>query len=230
MSNADVVTGRDMEARSKKVAQGNATRESLLEAARLEFGAHGYSDTAVDDIVSRANVTKGAFYHHFSGKKDIFIRVFENVKGELGRAAFVTHVEHHPFAPREDQPRRLMSSLDQSNAELWRQLIERCRLFIELHTEPQMQRIALVDARRVLTWEEWQRIEREHGVILLRADLRRAKERGLIERLPLRSLAVILTGALNEACMLVANATDREKALDEAMAVVKRFLEGLRPN
>lgn len=213
---------------SKKVAQGNVTRDALVAAAREEFGAGGYSATSVDDIVLRADVTKGAFYHHFAGKKELFLRVFENVKRELSRAAFVTHVEHEPFAPPREGPRRLHPSVDQTDAELWNQLVERCRRFIELHTDPHLQRIVLVDARWVLTWEERQRVERKHGVVLLRADLRRAMRRGLVDRLPLRALALLLTGALDEACMLVGNAAERDKALSDAMAVIERFLEGLR--
>lgn len=213
---------------SKKVAQGNATRDALVAAAREEFGTRGYADASVDDIVHRAGVTKGAFYHHFSSKQALFLRVFENVKKELSRAAFVVHVDHEPFASRGLGSRRIKRMVDQDDDELWADLVARCRRFVELHTDPRMQQIALIDAHWVLTWEDRQRVEREHGVVLLRADLRRAMQRGLIERLPVGVASVILAGALNEACMLVANADDREEALDEAMDIVRRFLEGLR--
>lgn len=214
---------------SKKVAQGNLTRDALIAAARKEFGARGYSAAVVDDIVARANVTKGAFYHHFSGKKELFLRVFENVERELSRAAFVTHVEHEPFAPPDRRPRP-RPFLDQTNAEVWEQLVDRCRRYVELHTDPHLRRIVVVDAQWVLSWEERQAIEQRHGIVLLRADLRRAMRRGLIDPLPLRALSVLLKGTLNEACILVANAEDRQGALDEAMTVVQRFLKGLQPN
>jgi AcrR family transcriptional regulator len=214
--------------RSKKVRQGEATREALLAAARAEFGARGYADTSVDEIVARAQVTKGAFYHHYSGKEDLFLRVFEHVKKELSRAAFVTHVDHVPFADPEHQPRRLKRFSEQENKEVWEQLLERCRRFIELHSDAAVRRIVLEDAPWVLSWNERQRIESEFGVTLLRADLRRAMRRGLIVDLPLRVLAVVLAGALNEACLLVANASDPRRALDETMSVVARLLAGLR--
>ena len=89
-------------------------------------------------------------------------------------------------------------------------------------------RIVLLDARSVLTWDEWHKIENEYGVVMLRAGLRRAINRRIIQPLPLHALTLILTGALNEACMLVANAADRTSALDEASAIIEQLLEGLR--
>lgn len=213
---------------SRKVAQGQATRGALLAAARVEFAARGYTDASLDGIVCRARMTKGAFYHHFTGKQDLFLRVFENVKKELSRGAFVVHLEHRPFAAPEAQPETYKPLAEQTDAEVWRQLIDRCRRYIELHTDPEVSRIVLVDARSVLDWKDWHRVEREHGVVLLRADLRRAMQRRILRRLPLGTLAVILTGALNDACLLVANAPDRAAALDEAMTVLAGLLEGLR--
>ena len=116
----------------------------------------------------------------------------------------------------------------QDDAELWRDLLAQCRTFIEGHTDPRVQRIVLLDARAVLTWNGWHTIEREYGVVLLRGYLRRAIRRRIIQPLPLHALAMILTGALNEACVLVANAPDRTSALNEASAIIERLLEGLR--
>lgn len=217
-----------MREQSKRAAQGRKTRQALLAAARVELGLRGYAETSVDEIVRRAEVTKGAFYHHFSSKEELFLRVYEQVRKELSRAAFVTHVDHRPFAAPDAQPRKLRRFVEQEDEEVWEELVGRCRRYIELHTDPALRRIVLVDARWVLPWEEWQRVEAEHGVTLLRADLRRAMRRGLIEELPLRVLSQILSGVLNEACLLVANASDAEKALDEALTVLDRLLDGLR--
>jgi AcrR family transcriptional regulator len=214
-----------MDAREQK---GRATVAALLEAARAEFGAQGYSDTSLERIVHRASVTKGAFYHHFSGKQELFLRVFEEIKRELSRAAFVTHLDHEPFAAKPRKAQTYSWVAEQSNAEIWQQLLERCRRYVELHTAPHVSRIALIDAPWVLPWDERKRIEREYGVVLLRADLRRAMQRGLVHRLPLGTLAAILAGALNEACLLVAHAPENEPALDEAMTVIQRLLEGLK--
>lgn len=222
------VKSRDSTAESERVVQGRATRRALVVAGREEFGSKGYADTSVEDIVQRAGVTKGAFYHHFSGKKELFRRVFEQVTRELSQAAFVVHVEREPFRPPEEQSREPRPFEGQSNREVWRQLLERCRRYIELRTDPPVQRITMVDALWVLSREERRAVQEEQGVVLLRADLRRAQRRGIVKPLPLHTLAALLNGALDEACMLVVNAESREGAVDEAMTVLKAFLEGLR--
>lgn len=198
-----------LQSKSKKIEQGDATREALLQAARELFGARGYTETSLDDIVRAAGVTKGALYHHFASKEELFRCVFELVKTELGNQVFPLVV-------------------GQDDAELWRDLLARCRTFIEAHTNPRVQRIVLLDARAVLTWDAWHTIERDHGVVMLRGYLRRAIHRRIIQPLPLYALAMILTGALNEACVLVANAPDPTSALDEASAIIEQLLEGLR--
>src|ERR1700722_19341538 len=73
--------------RDKRVAQGDATRAALIGAARQLFGEQGYVDTSTDEIVARAGVTKGALYHHFSGKEGLFRAVFEQVQHEVSDQA-----------------------------------------------------------------------------------------------------------------------------------------------
>jgi AcrR family transcriptional regulator len=199
-----------MNEKSKKIEQGDATREALLASARRLFGSQGYADTSLDQVAQSAGVTKGALYHHFSGKEELFRLVYETVKKELARDAYPVNVV-------------------EDDAALWRDLISRCRAFIEAHTEPQIQRIVLMDARAVLSWDEWHKVETEYGVVALRGYLRRAMHRGVIAQQPLHSLAMILAGAMTQACMLVANAADRDSAIDEAMAIIERLLDGLRP-
>src|SRR6056297_3619262 len=79
---------------SKRVEQGDATRALLVTAARRLFGQHGYAATSLQGIVAAAEVTKGAFYHHFASKQEIFLAVFEQVQREIGREAFVVHLDH----------------------------------------------------------------------------------------------------------------------------------------
>lgn len=217
--------------KSKRVEQGEATSEALLTAAQRLFGEYGYAGTSLQAIVRTAGVTKGAFYHHFGGKDEIFLRVYERVKRNLGQAAFIVHTSHDAFSGSQARmlgQKGIKLLHQQTDEEVWQELIARCRLFIELQTDPRVQRIALLDPRSVLSWDQWHRVEQEHGTLLLRADLRRAMNRGLIRRLPLALLATMLSGALHEACMEVAHAEDAPRALDDAGRIVRHFLEGLR--
>ena len=192
--------------KSRKVAQGEVTRRALLDAARDLFGARGYAETSLDQIVAAAGVTKGALYHHFGGKEQLFRAVFRSVKQELSRVVAAAQWQPDP----------------------WTALVAGCRTFIEAHTDPGVQRIVLVDGRAVLSWEAWHEVDSEYGTVILRSALRRAINHGLIEPQPLNLLATILSGSLTEACMLVANADDSAAARREAVAIVERLLQGLQ--
>src|SRR4051794_28483452 len=71
----------------KRVDKGVATRAALLVAGREMFGEHGFAATSLDDVVARAGVTKGALYHHFTNKEDLFRAVFEEVSAEVSDLA-----------------------------------------------------------------------------------------------------------------------------------------------
>ncbi|MBB5134029.1 AcrR family transcriptional regulator [Thermocatellispora tengchongensis] len=57
--------------------RGAATRSALLEAARETFITRGFADAGVTDVVSRARASVGSLYHHFSGKADLYLTLFE---------------------------------------------------------------------------------------------------------------------------------------------------------
>lgn len=59
------------------------TRKAILQAARELFGRRGYADTGRDEIAARAGVTRGALYHHFVSKADVFAAVTEALDQEL---------------------------------------------------------------------------------------------------------------------------------------------------
>ncbi|MEO3814623.1 TetR/AcrR family transcriptional regulator [Sphaerisporangium sp. B11E5] len=57
--------------------RGAATRGALLDAAREIFVTRGFAEAGVTDVVSRANASVGSLYHHFSGKADLYLTLFE---------------------------------------------------------------------------------------------------------------------------------------------------------
>lgn len=191
---------------NRKLEQGAATREGLLAAARELFGERGYAATSLDDVAAQAGVTKGALYHHFHGKADLFAAVFEQVEREVS-----------------DQVVTVFNDPDH-----WYALTAGCQLMIDAHLDPAVRRIALHDARSVLGWDAVRQIETRYGAVGIRGAMRKAMQGGVIERQPLRPLAQLLTGALTEACFYVTDAEDPTAAREEVGRLVVRLLEGLR--
>jgi AcrR family transcriptional regulator len=195
-----------MDVKDKRVAQGDATRAALVGAARELFGEQGYVDTSNDQIVARAGVTKGALYHHFTGKEALFRVVVEQVQREVSDQAVAEFL----------------------GPDSWKALLDGCGLWIDAHLDPSVRRIVLQDARAVLGWEEVRAIENRFGATALRGALRKAMHAGVIEQQPLRPLALLLIGALGEGCMYIADAPDPVAARSEVGALITRMLSAFR--
>jgi AcrR family transcriptional regulator len=195
-----------MTVKDKRVIQGDATRAALVAAARELFGAQGYVETSNDEIVAKAGVTKGALYHHFKGKEDLFRVVFEQVQHEVTDQAVAEFL----------QP------------DSWEALVRGCALWIDAHLDPSVRRIVLFDPRAVLGWEVVREIENRYGVVALRGALRKAMHAGVLEPRPLRPLALLLLGALREGCLYVADAPNSDEAKDDVTALITDMLSAFR--
>jgi AcrR family transcriptional regulator len=195
--------------RSLKAEQSEATRAALIAAARELFAEQGYAAVATEEIVRAAGVTRGALYHHFAGKRDLFRAVYEGVERQL-----VEQIARGAMASAHDPLAALRAG---------------AQAFLDACEDPAVQRIALVDAPSVLGWEQWRAIGMEYGFGLVEGSVQAAMDAGLIEPQPVRPLAHLLLGAIDEGGMLIARADDGGKTREEVGASVERFLEALRP-
>lgn len=195
-----------MPVKDKRVLQGQSTREALLRAARELFGFQGFAATSTEEIVAAAGVTKGALYHHFRDKDTLFRVVFEQVQREVSDAAVVEFM----------------------GPDSWESLIRGCQLWVDAHDDPAVRQITLIDARVVLGWEAARAIETRFSTVALRGALRKAMQAGVLRRQPLRPLSLMLTGALSEACLYVAQADDPAAARAEISILISGLLSGLR--
>ena len=59
------------------------TRRALIDAATRLFAERGYADTSIDEVAGAARVTRGALYHHFASKQEIFAAVCDAVDGAV---------------------------------------------------------------------------------------------------------------------------------------------------
>jgi AcrR family transcriptional regulator len=182
-----------------------ATTTALVGAARELFAEDGYAATSLDAVVAKAGVTKGALYHHFAGKRDLFAAVFAGEQARLVEAIVAA------YATREDP---------------WEAFEAGAAAFVEACQEPGVQRIFLLDAPSALGWETIRRLE-AGSLEMMEQGIRRAIEAGSIEERPVEPLAHLLFGALCESAMVVARAPDQRKALREARAELHRLLRSL---
>lgn len=188
--------------------RSEATRDALIEAARALFAERGYAAVATEEIVRGAGVTRGALYHHFGGKRDLFEAVYERIEIELAQ-------------------RIASGALDAGAAEPLEAMRAGTEMFLRAATEPEAQRIVLLDGPSVLGWDRWREIAAEHGLGLIEATLQAAIEAGAIAEQPVRPLAHVLMGALDEAAMLVARAEDPERMRAEVGRTLDALLAGL---
>src|SRR5436305_856505 len=136
--------------RTTKAEQSEATRAALVNAARPLFAARGYAAVGTEEIVRAAGVTRGALYHHFEGKNELFAAVYEQIEAELV-------AELGEVAAGASDP---LDALHRGAA-----------AFLEACRRPEIQRISLIDAPSVLGWERWREIGLKHGFGLIQGVL-----------------------------------------------------------
>jgi AcrR family transcriptional regulator len=198
--------------RTKHVERSEATRAALVAAARPLFADRGYAHVGTEEIVRAAGVTRGALYHQFRDKEELFAAVVEQVEQELAqRTGVAAMAGQQPGAP--DPLAEL-----RTGAQAW---LEAC-------TEPEIQRIVLLDGPAVLGWERWREIGMRYSIGLVEAVLEAAIEVGQLAPQPVRPLAHVLMGAIDEAALYVATAADPRAARGEVTAVLDRLLASLR--
>ena len=197
-----------MEAKTTKAEQGEATRAALMRAARELFTEHGYGGVGTEEIVRRARVTRGALYHHFADKKDLFRAVHEQIEGEVMAAIGAQ------MAEADGDPLALLTI--------------GTRAYLDVCTDPAITRVTLVDAPSVLGWEEWREIDMRHGLGIVIVGLQGGMDSGVLRPQPVRPLAHLLLGAMGEAGMVIANAADPAAARAEVEPALLGLLEGLR--
>jgi AcrR family transcriptional regulator len=196
-----------MTVKSRKLEQAEATRAALIKTARKLFARHGYADTDIETVAQRTRVTRGALYHHFKDKKDLFSAVFDLEEEKLT----VTVAEAAG-----------------GNSSAWEGMLAGCNAFLDACLDPAVQRIVLIDALAVLGWARWREIDDKYNLRLVTAALQGAMDQGIIARGPVDSLAHLLMGAMTEGAIYIAHAEDKPKARREVGENVAQLLSGLR--
>lgn len=198
-----------MPASPEQIEQAQLTRAALVSTARELFATKGYFETGTEEIVARANVTRGALYHHFSDKTDLFRAVVEAIFNDM----------------REQEDARAPS--DEQDA--WASLRATFESYITRITRDlELRRIAVIDGPAVLGWSGWRELERRYGLGVIEIAAKRAMREGAIRPAPIEPLSQMLLAAINEGSLLIAESEDPDSARAEVTTALTQILDGLR--
>ncbi len=186
--------------------RGAATRERLLAAARRLFGERGYEATSIESVLDASGVARGALYHHFQSKAELFDAVLADVLVEIAeRSAAAAAAGKNPLE----------------------ELRAGSHAWLAMALDPAIQRIALLDPTTAVGWARWREQDQAHSLGGLRATLLRLTDEGRVPPGQAELLAHVLLAALNEAALFVAFAEDQRVAADTARATVDTLLDRL---
>jgi AcrR family transcriptional regulator len=194
--------------RRTQAERSTATRELLVAAGRTLFAAQGFGDVAIETIAREAGVTRGALYHHFADKTELYAAVFEAVE-----AAVIARIGAGVVAA---GPRDAVDAM-RAAASAW---LDAC-------DEPEVLRIALIDAPAVLGWRRWREIGDRYSLRLAEALIGEAIASGRIAAQPVAPLAHVLLGAVREGALYLASASDRRQARRDVGAVLDGLIASL---
>lgn len=184
-------------------AERNATtRAALVQAGRALFSTRGYAEVGTDELARAAGVTRGALYHQYDGKAGLFAAVLESVEAEVvARVASAMDGIEDPHA-------RLLTGLD---------------AYLDACADPTIHRITLVEGPAALGWSAWRESGHRHAIGLV--------EEAVAALAPssasVSALAHVLLGALGEAALYVAAASDPPRAREEARGAILTLLGGV---
>lgn len=194
--------------RRTQAERSASTRGVVIAAARELFGERGYEAVGVVEVAKAAGVSRGAIYHQYRDKRDLFEAVFEGVERDLVRVIEVAVAEADSRDP--------VASL-----------IVGCLAWLDASTAPEVRRIAVLDAPTVLGWSRWREIESRHTIGLVENALAGAMADGRVRTQPARPLALIIMGALDEAARCLANSDGDVESTAAIRSVIEQLISGL---
>jgi AcrR family transcriptional regulator len=185
-----------------------ATKEALLSAARRLWGERGYAAASTPEIAEAAGVTRGAMYHQYANKTELFVAVLEAIETEVIGRLTADVMAAEPSTPAETL---------HITADAW----------LQIAVEPEIRQLMLLDAPSILGWAGFREISQRYGLGMTEQLLSAAIDAGELRAQPTRPLATIVLAALDEAAMIIANAEDPARERKEVRAVIHDLIDGL---
>jgi AcrR family transcriptional regulator len=185
-----------------------ATRDALISAARKLWGLRGYAEVGTPEIAAAAGVTRGAMYHQFADKAALFSEVVETVEQDV-MARMATVVAGSGATTPADAIRAAVDA------------------WLEVSGDPEVRQLVLLDAPSVLGWAAFRDVAQRYSLGMTEQLLTEAIRAGQLPRQPVRPLAHVLIGALDEAAMAIATADDPKRARRETEEVLHRLIDAM---
>lgn len=196
-------------ARGRRQQFPASTKQALIDVAEDLFTRQGYANASLDAIVARAEVTKGALYHHFSGKQAVFEAVFERVEA---RAA--------------------QTILEASNGkdDPWEKALAGLRAYLAVVQDPPYRRVVIQDGPSVLGYERFREQEERSTFAIVLGIVRSVLSAGTweLDDAMLDTFTRIFFGALNAAGGAVAGSEEPRLAAARVEAAISFIIAGLQ--
>lgn len=194
---------------SRRAQYSATTKRALVDVAAAQFTEHGYAATSLDSIVAGARVTKGALYHHFSGKQGVFEAVFAKVEDEAAETIRLSLRDH-------DDP--------------WEKALAGLRSFLAVVQDPTYQRVVIQDGPAILGYERFREQEERSSYAIVQDIVGSVLEASTYELdEPMRqTFSRIFFGAMSAAGESVSTAEDPQRAVVRIEAAIGFILDGLR--
>jgi AcrR family transcriptional regulator len=194
---------------SRRERYAALTCEAVLDAAKTLFVSNGFDATSVDEIARLAQSSKGAVYHHFRDKREIFTALFQ-----ASQEAVTSKVIDAMTAESEKQP--------------WEKAETAIRLFLRSYVADDDARALLRQVVSVLGWDRVRELNEQQTLPFLRATLESFVANGYARPVPIEATVEIFFSMFYNAVLYITDAADPDTASREVETVIFCALEGLK--
>ncbi len=192
---------------SRRQQYSASTKRALIEIAQELFTERGYAGTSLDEIVAGARVTKGALYHHFSGKQALFEAVFEKVEAEATSVIRKAVRDH---------------------ADPWEKAVSGLRAFLSVVQQTGYRRIVIQEGPAVLGYERFREQEERSTFGIVQEIVASVLGSYDLEPTMVEMFSRVFFGAMSAAGAAVSSAEDTKRASAEVEAAIVFILSGLQ--
>lgn len=186
-------------------AEMEETISILITTARKMFSTLGYTNTSMDELAAQAGLTRGALCYHFGDKKGLLSAVVKQLDIEMDTR---------------------LKTISDTTEDIWEGFRNRCRAYLKMAQEPEIQRIVLRDARAILGNAP---IEAQRNCIKsMQTILHELVRQNIVIQSDPEAIAVLIYGILAEASFWIAEDENENNRLNKSLDALDLILNGIK--